>query len=321
MTKVSLLPLLLVLLLSTGSPVHATKIGIAATVQGQEISEARLQTEIDSYLFQQGTNVGAIRDPKRFKELREKILDVLIGQELLWQAASRDKIFADDAEVAQAFKQYQAQFEDEVSFDNKLKQGGYNQFTFQENLKQRLSVQKWVRELVSKDISISDAEVHTFYLENQQEFSVPETIRARHILIQLEAGASEETRATAIEQLSVIRQEIDAGADFAALATEKSQGPSAAKGGDLGYFTRGQMVAPFEAAAFALAPGEVSGIVETRFGLHLIQLVDHKAAAQQKEEDLAQRIRGFLLQEKSQLAVEAAVSRLKQEAVIKKNTL
>jgi len=321
MKKNSLLTLLMILMLSAGSTLGATEIGIAAVVQDQEITEARLQAAIDNYLLGQGTNVGSIRDPRRFKELREKILDVLIGQELLWQAANRDKTFADDAEVEQAFRQYRAQFEDDLSFNNKLHEGGYNKSSFQQNLKQQLSVRKWIREFILKDVSVSDAEVSAFYSKNKQEFTEPEKIRARHILIKLESGASDETRASALEQLSTIKQKIDTGADFATLASEKSQGPSAANGGDLGYFTHGQMVAAFEQAAFALAPGEVSDIVETRFGFHLIKLEDRKSAVHQEEKDLTGKIRGYLMQEKAQRAVEAAVSRLKEGASIEKSTL
>ena len=321
MKKRNLLSLLMILLLFTGSALHAIEIGIAATVQGQEITEARLQAGIDNYLLRQGTNIGVMRDPKRYNELREKILDVLIGQELLWQAAKRDKIFVDDAEVDQAFAQYQAQFDDELSFNNKLSDGGFNKSSFQQNLKQQLSVRKWIQEFVLKDVSVSDAEVSAFYNENKAEFIEPEKIRARHILIKLESGASDEIRASALEQLSAIRQEIVEGADFASLASEKSQGPSAANGGDLGYFTRGQMVPAFEQAAFALAPGEVSEIVETRFGFHLIKLEDRKSAVLPEEKDLAERIRGLLMQEKSRRAVEAAVSRLSEGASIEKRTL
>ena len=321
MKKRNLLSLLMILLLFTGSALHAIEIGIAATVQGQEITEARLQAGIDNYLLRQGTNIGVMRDPNRYNELREKILDVLIGQELLWQAARRDKIFVDDAEVDQAFAQYQAQFDDELSFNNKLSDGGFNKSSFQQNLKQQLSVRKWIQEFVLKDVSVSDAEVSAFYNENKAEFIEPEKIRARHILIKLESGASDEIRASALEQLSAIRQEIVEGANFASLASEKSQGPSAANGGDLGYFTRGQMVPGFEQAAFALAPGEVSEIVETRFGFHLIKLEDRKSAVLPEEKDLAERIRGFLMQEKSRRAVEAAVSRLSEGSSIEKRTL
>jgi peptidyl-prolyl cis-trans isomerase C len=313
--------LLMFLLLATTAAVNASEIGIAAIVEGTRISEKQLQQAIDNYLQQQGTNVGAIRDPKRFKEVRAKVLEVLIGQELLWQAASRDKTVADDAEVNQAISQYQAQFDSDSAFDIKLQQGGYNQTTFYQDLRRRISAQKWIDKFVKNNLEVSADEVHVFYLENGQEFTQPEEIRARHILIKLESGASDEARENARALLSGIRNNIVGGGDFAALAKQLSQGPSAAKGGDLGYFTRGQMVAPFEQAAFALAPGEVSEIVETRFGLHLIKLVDRKPPVQYAEKDVSEKIHAYLMQQKYRRAVDEAVSRLKTEATIEKSNM
>jgi len=313
--------LLMFLLLATTAAVNASEIGIAAIVEGTRISEKQLQQAIDNYLQQQGTNVGAIRDPKRFKEVRAKVLDVLIGQELLWQAASRDKTVADDAEVNQAISQYQAQFDSDSAFDIKLQQGGYNQTTFYQDLRRRISAQKWIDKFVKNNLEVSADEVHAFYLENGQEFTQPEEIRARHILIKLESGASDEARENARALLSGIRNNIVGGGDFAALAKQLSQGPSATKGGDLGYFTRGQMVAPFEQAAFALAPGEVSEIVETRFGLHLIKLVDRKPPVQYAEKDVSEKIHAYLMQQKYRRAVDEAVSRLKTEAAIEKSNM
>ena len=321
MKKISLLALLTVLLFSTTVEVYAIEIGIAATVQGTEISEKKLQQAIDSYLQQEGTNVAAIRDPRRFKEVRAKVLDVLIGQELLWQAATRDNTIADDTEVDQAFRQFQAKYDDDLTFGIKLQDGGYTKTTFYEDIRRRISVQKWIDKFVKNELTVSVAEVHSFYLENGNQFMQAEEIRARHILIKVESGASDEARENAYALLTGIRQEIETGADFAALAKQKSQGSSAANGGDLGYFARGQMVAPFEAAAFALAPGEVSGIVETRFGFHLIQLVDRKPPVQYAEKDLSEKIRTHLLQQKYQRAVEDAVARLTAAALIEKSNL
>jgi len=313
--------MLLLLLMSAGTVVNAAKFGVAATVGGEEISELKKKKTIDDYLQQKGTNVGSLRNPDRFKAIREQVLDVLIGQELLWQAAVKDNTIADDEEVDRAFKQYRAQFDSEISFDNKLQEGGYNQITFHENLKHQLSAQKWIQEFALKDVAVSDAEVHRFYLDNKQQFFEPEKIRARHILIKVEPGASDAARKAAFELLAGIRQEIGSGADFAALAKEKSQGPSATAGGDLGYFGRGQMVTPFENAAFALAPGEISGIVETRFGFHLILLVERKSPLQYEEKDQAENIRFYLLQQKHQRAVEDAVTRLKKGTLIETGAL
>ena len=321
MKILSLPSILVVLLLSTGAAVNASEIGIAAIVEGARISEKQLQQAIDNYLQQQGTNVGAIRDPKRFKEVRARVLDVLIGQELLWQAAARDKTVAGDDEVDQLFRQYKAQFDGDTAFEVKLREGGYSQATFYEDLRRRISAQKWIDKFVKNKLAVSADEVHAFYLENGQEFTQPEEIRARHILIKLESGASDEARENARVLLSGIRKNIVGGGDFAALATELSQGPSAAKGGDLGYFARGQMVPPFEQAAFALEPGEVSEIVETQFGLHLIQLVDRKPPVQYAEKDMSEKIHAYLMQQKYRRAVDEAVSRLKAEATIEESNL
>lgn len=321
MKSLSLPSILVVLLLSTIAAVNASEIGIAAIVDGARISEKQLQQAIDNHLQQQGTNIGAIRDPKRFKEIRAKVLDVLIGQELLWQAAARDKTVADDAEVDPVFKQYQAQFDGDTAFEVKLREGGYNRSTFYEDLRRRISAQKWIDKFVKNTLEVSADEVHAFYLENQQQFTQPEEIRARHILVKLESGASDETREDAHKLLSGVRKNIVAGGDFAALATQISQGPSAANGGDLGYFARGQMVPPFEQAAFALEPGEVSEVVETQFGLHLIRLEERKPPVQYAEKDMSEKIHAYLIQQKYQRAIDEAVNRLKAEASIEQSNM
>ncbi|MDH3763718.1 MAG: peptidylprolyl isomerase [Gammaproteobacteria bacterium] len=316
MKNIPTLSLLMVLLSLSASAVHAAKIGVAATVNGTEILERKLQTAVNNYMREQGSDVGAIRLPENFQQVRSKVLDVLIGQELLWQAASRDKTIADDAEVDLAFERFQAQFEDETDLEINLQNGGYTQKTYYEDLRRRLSAQKWIDKFVTNGLEVSADEIHTFYVDNGEKFSRPEAIRARHILIKLESGASDEARENARSLLTDIGQEIKDGADFAALAKQKSQGPSAPRGGDLGYFGRGQMVAPFEAAAFALEPGQVSEIVETRFGLHLIQLVDRKPALRVEEKDVREKIRAYLMEQKYRQGIEDAVAKLKAEALI-----
>jgi peptidyl-prolyl cis-trans isomerase C len=108
------------------------------------------------------------------------------------------------------------------------------------------------------------------------------------------------------------------GEDFASLAKEFSQCPSNAKGGDLGYFQRGQMVPPFEQVAFALKPGAVSDIVETKFGYHLIKVIDKKAETTIPYKDVKEKLEQNLKREKIQKEVTLYVEKLKEKAKVEK---
>ena len=137
------------------------------------------------------------------------------------------------------------------------------------------------------------------YDARREEFERPEEVRALHILRKLDADADDEARAAAREMLSSARARAEAGEDFAALARELSEDGSSARGGDLGRFGRGAMVAPFEEAAFALEVGALSDIVETRFGLHLIKLEERFAASTTPFEEARTQIARELLQERA----------------------
>jgi len=139
---------------------------------------------------------------------------------------------------------------------------------------------------------VTNGEVEAYYNENQKEFTTPEAVKARHILKKFPDNATDEqkaeTKTAAEELLKTVNAELAAGAEFAELAEKHSEGPSSAQGGALrgrnpnlpagDYFARGDMVKPFEAAAFdTLNPGEVSGLVETSYGYHIIKVEEKKA--------------------------------------------
>ena len=158
---------------------------------------------------------------------------------------------------------------------------------------------------------VSPEEVETYYKENQKEFTTPEAVKTRHILKKFPDNATDEQKAetkTAAEALlETVNAELAAGADFAELATKHSEGPSAAQGGALrgrnpklppgDYFARGDMVKPFEEAAFdILKPGEVSGLVETDYGYHIIKLEEKQAPDTQPFENVQYDIQQKLIQ-------------------------
>ena len=127
----------LYLLLTFGQNSIADSTVVAATVQGAPISESKLQTSINFYIKQQGGSEESIKDPVLYKQVREQVLDVLIGQQLLWSAAQKDSIIVEDEAVTKAFDAYQQKFEDQETFEGKLSESGFNKDSFRENLKQQ----------------------------------------------------------------------------------------------------------------------------------------------------------------------------------------
>jgi peptidyl-prolyl cis-trans isomerase C len=137
-------------------------------------------------------------------------------------------------------------------------------------------------------------------------------------LIKVDPEADESRKAEARKKLEMIQKRLRKGEDFAALAKEFSEGPSRGKGGDLGYFRRGQMVKAFEEAAFTLRPGEVSDIVETKFGYHLIKVIDKKPEKTMAYKDVKDRLGDYLKREKVQKEVRLYVEKLKEKAKVER---
>lgn len=132
-------------------------------------------------------------------------------------------------------------------------------------------------EVVGK-IKLSDEDLENYYKIHKEEFKIPEMVKARHILLKVDAGASEDLRKKAKEKAGEALKRLKAGEDFAKLAQEVSDDPGTKdKGGDTSFFAKGKMVPEFEKAAFALKPGALSDLVETKFGYHIIKVEEKKA--------------------------------------------
>jgi parvulin-like peptidyl-prolyl isomerase len=289
--------------------------GVAARVNGAEISNEILERSFEEYLRDNDVNVGSIRNPERFKAMKRAALDLLIEQELAWQSAQKKGTVATEQEVAQALQDMQAQFKSRDDFIARLEIEGYNEETYKEHLKHLVSASKYLDQ-VARAAKVTDADVHEFYRNNPAKFSVPELAHARHILIKLQPDASEEARKAARGKLAAVLKEARGGADFGELARKHSEDSTAQSGGDLGLFPRGSTVKPFEDAAFALKPGAVSEIVETSFGLHIIELEEIQPARVVPEAEAAARIREYLEASKKRDAVKAELARLRSAAKV-----
>jgi parvulin-like peptidyl-prolyl isomerase len=302
-------------LLLAGSPLMAQAYGPAVTINDVEISRAKVSAQVDHMINQRGLNSGGITQPAVYEQLQQDVVERLITQELLWQEAQRRDVIASDADVDEQLEKMKSGFDTERAFLFQIEAGGFTEKAYREDIRQQRSVQQMIAGDLAQAVSVSDEEVQEFYDENIEQMTAPEAVRARHILVKL-AADDEAAREAAQDRIAAIQKELQDGADFVTLATERSDAPSAPKGGDLGYFGRGQMVPPFEDAAFALQPGEISAVVETQFGFHIIRLEERREAEAVPVAEAAERITAYLSQGKLQSAVEDLVDELHASAEI-----
>jgi len=234
---------------------------------------------------------------------------------LLVQEAKRRGFKADPAIVKSSEQQAETSAGGAEQLDANLANQGLDRARLHDLIEDSDLVNQLLMKL-GEGIEISDEEISTFYTENPTYFEASEEVSARHILFKAEAGADAETKAVAKAKAEAARKRALAGEDFATLATELSEGPSAPKGGDLGFFSKDRMVPPFSEAAFALKPGEISGVVETRFGYHVIKVEERTEARTVPLEEVKDRIRQGLSQEGQQGRIEALLADLREKAEI-----
>ncbi len=307
---------LIILVLGGSAQAQMSAYGMAARVNGVGISNEKLERSFQEYMGESGQNIAAIRYPGRVKVLRREALELLIEQELVWQAAQKKGVVATPEEVTQTVDKMRAGFRSSDAFVTRLAIEGYTEESYREHMKRLVSAQKYLDNLTS-GVEVSDAEVHDFYAGNTDKFRAPEVVQARHILLKFSPDADAASRQAAREKMAgVLAEARSDDADFAALAKQHSEDATAAQGGDLGYFPRGRMLKPFDDAAFGLEPGQVSDVVETRSGLHIILLEDHREASEVPEEEVRDRVREYLVTLKRQQTADETIKDLRSKADI-----
>jgi peptidyl-prolyl cis-trans isomerase C len=184
-----------------------------------------------------------------------------------------------------------------------------------EFFKNNLLANLYIRQEVVGKISIPEEDLKKYYDSHKDEFKTPEMVRVRHILIKVDESAPEKDKKAAKKKAEGILKKIRSGEDFAKLAEEVSDDPgSKQKGGELGFFPRGRMVKSFEDAAFTLKPGEVSGLVKTQYGYHIIETEEKKAAAIKPFDEVKENIRQKLIQDQTRSKVVAFIDKAMKDA-------
>ncbi|MBF0475042.1 MAG: peptidylprolyl isomerase [Deltaproteobacteria bacterium] len=287
----------------------------AAVVNGTVISRDDYEKELGR-AQQQFFKMGKPPAEKELNELRKEVMDNLINRELLYQECQKKGIKADEAAVEGQIKSIKERFPNEAEYKNTLLKMGMTEEGFKTQMKREMCIKQYIDKEFLEKAKVDEKEMRAYYDAHPDYFKKPEQVKASHILIKSEPGDDAKKKAEARKKLEEIEKKIKAGGDFAALAKENSQCPSAAQGGDLGVFGRGQMVKPFEDAAFALKPGEMSGIVETNFGYHLIKLTEKQNETKVSFDEVKPKLTEYLKQEKAQKDLKQYLDKVRTTAKV-----
>jgi peptidyl-prolyl cis-trans isomerase C len=298
---------------------------IAVTVNGVDIAESEIEELIKPRLemmARQAAQLPPAFAEQQKKELRQQALEQLISRHLLDERVKAENIVVGEEEVISALaKMFSTQ--EPLSLEDLKKQIESRGQSFDEVKQQAqkgLAYRKVMEAQWAGKINVTEDDAKKYYDENPKRFETPEQIRASHILIKSELtdpnADPNEAKAKAKTKTQDLLEQIKGGADFAELAKAHSTCPSAPNGGDLDFFPRGQTTPPFEKAAFELEVGQISDIVETEYGYHIIKVTDHKDAGVTSFEQAKDNITGQLTREKQSAFADEYIESLKAAANI-----
>lgn len=254
--------------------------------------------------------------PEARKQAESAALDQLIFAELMYQEGMKTPPADLEKQIDFKMSQNKGKFGSVAEFETALKSAGMVEKELAEITRKDIVISNFIEAKIVPSITVTDDEVKNFYNENKEQLKEEPQVKASHILIGVDANASAEEKQKAREKAQALLKEIKGGKDFAETAKTSSTCPSKEQGGDLGYFGKGQMVREFEQAAFAMKIGDVSDVVETQFGYHIIKLTDKKEGEAPKLEEIKEKIATFLKGQKTQKAVFDYVTNLRKDAKV-----
>lgn len=247
--------------------------GVAVTVNGKDIMEADVDAKINAYMDRMASQIPPGMSEQYKKQMRPQVVESMVMEQLLDEQIKKAGINVTDSDVNDKLNEIIAAQPGMTmeSFKERVAAQGQSFEQVKEQIKKTMSYEKLIG-----NVEVNDAEAKAFYDENKEDFNKPEQVKASHILVKVDASATPEQKVAAKTKIEGLLKQVKAGGDFAALAKANSDCPSKERGGDLGFFDRSTMVKEFADAAFALKVGEISGIVETQFGYHIIKVTDRQ---------------------------------------------
>ena len=294
-----------------------------AVVGDRKISKQEL-TKILAPQIKMLLAMGQKLKPEQYQMLAKNMTDELVKATILEKLATNAGYRVTPELEEEVYKKFTDKFKkqlpegQEIDFADIIKKQGLSIEDVKKQLAKGEVVQEWITNKIAPEVKVDDAAAEKFYAENKDRyFKRPETVTASHILIKVENDTPDAWKEAKVEAEKVYK-EVQDGGDFAELAKKYSQGPSAPNGGELGKFTKGQMVPEFEAASWKLAKDnkiDEVDLVKTKFGWHIIKVtaydpggdlkLDKQLLAQIKEQlkqqKIAEKVKGLVDQETEKL--------------------
>ncbi len=278
---------------------------VAARVNGEVIKKSELDAQVDKLKEQYPQMFEGADGEGRLIDFQQRLLDNMINNVLIRQAAKDAGVEVTDADVKKKIDELKAGFSSQEQFDQALSQAGMDVSTLEDQIRDQLVTEQLIATL-NKDEKVSDKEISDYYDKNKAQFAEQAAVHVSHILF------DKADKATAEKVLG----EVKGGGDFAALAKQYSKDPaSAANGGDLGWPTT-PYVPEFTAAAEKLAPGQISDLVETQFGWHIIKMIEKRTDRQKTLDEVKEQIQQIIVQQRNADAYQTFLDDLRAKAEI-----
>lgn len=268
-------------------PVYSREVAqVGDFILKEDYLRFRLKRELDKYpeeLFQRDGK--PLTENPRFREIFKSVLDNIIREYMIKAYGQKKDIRIPAAELKRRVEEKQGEWHPK-SFENYLVEKKISYSQWRQLMEDKITVQYIMDKELSDALTVSLAEIRDYYRDHRQEFTVSERVRVRHIVTD------------SLEKANDIHSRLLEGANFAKLAVNQSLSPDRARGGDLGYFSRGTYPKVFDEICFKLKKGEISPVVKSEYGYHIFKLLDKKPAGRKSLEEVATLIQQRLFEEK-----------------------
>ncbi len=293
---------------------------IVAVVNGDIIVLSELRQVSRNYIDRMSEQFKVAGGDEQLREAERRILDQLIEEKLVNQEADRLAITFSEREVDLAVKEMQNRNRmNDAQFAAVLAEEGLTMPKYREQLTSQMKKARVIDQEIKSRIQVSKEEVDAYYEKHADDFNAEPEVRIQQIRLLIPPGSSAGEVSRIQAQAESILAKIKAGEDFTALVGLYSQDPTAAAGGDMGIFKRGELLPAIDEFAFSMKPGEVSPVIRTEGGFHIVKVLGKREPSALSEEERRAEVKDVLFSQKAEEDFKVWIAKLRKKAYIEVN--